>query len=96
MAGVRVDLKRIRTSWEARGFSFGIWTDPPGKVWEDYVHDTDELFLVLDGDVELEMDGRRTRPRAGEEILIPAGTPHTVRNVGAKTSRWLYGYRREA
>jgi quercetin dioxygenase-like cupin family protein len=86
--------EKILAEWKSRGFSGGIWVDPPGQVWEDYVHDEDELFMVLDGEVELEVDGKVTRPKRGEEVLIPARTKHTVRNVGNETSRWLYAYER--
>ncbi len=87
-------LEKIRTNWEARGFSCGLWVDPPGRVWADFVHDTDELVMVVAGEQEFEMDGKPIRPRIGEELLIPAKTRHTARNVGTVTSRWFYGYRR--
>ena len=48
--------------------------------------------VVLDGEVEFEVAGVTHRPRIGEELLIPAGAPHTVRNRGTTESRWLYGY----
>ncbi len=89
-----MDLEKIRTNWEARGFSCGLWVDPPGRVWADFVHDTDELVMVVAGEQEFEMDGKPIRPRIGEELLIPAKTRHTARNVGTVTSRWFYGYRR--
>jgi quercetin dioxygenase-like cupin family protein len=89
-----VDPEAIARRWRARGFSCGLWVDPPGQVWEDYVHETDELVLLVEGEVEFEVNGQLHRPRAGEELLIPAGARHTVRNVGAGTSRWLYGYAR--
>jgi mannose-6-phosphate isomerase-like protein (cupin superfamily) len=50
--------------------------------------------MVLQGDVEFEIAGVIHRPRAGEELLIPAGARHTVRNLGTTESRWLYGYAR--
>lgn len=87
-------FKQLEKDWNARGFSCGIWTAPPGQVWENYSHDTDELFMVLEGKVELEMQGRKLCPAAGEEILIPKQTVHSVRNIGHKTSRWFYGYKR--
>lgn len=87
-----VDLKDVERQWRARGFSCGLWTDPPGQVWADFVHAVDEVVLVVDGEVEFEIDGRASRPAPGEEVLIPAGARHTVRNVGATTSHWLYGY----
>ena len=89
-----VDRDAVRADWEARGFSFGLWTDPPGQVWADFIHATDELVMVVEGQVEFEIDGETHRPAVGVELLIPAGAEHTVRNLGPTTSRWLYGYRR--
>ncbi len=88
-----VDQAQIEREWRTRGFSCGLWVDPPGQVWEDYVHSTDELLLVLEGELELEMQGRSFRPATGEEVLIPARVTHSVRNVGGTTARWLYGYK---
>ncbi len=89
-----IDQAAVAQRWRARGFSCGLWVDPPGQVWEDYVHEVDELVLVVQGEVEFEVSGQPHRPRAGEELLIPARTRHTVRNVGSGQSRWLYGYAR--
>lgn len=83
----------VERDWRARGFSCGLWTDPPGQEWRNFVHATDELVMLLEGEIELEFSGRTLRPSAGEEILIPARTSHTVRNVGNVTARWLYGYK---
>jgi cupin 2 domain-containing protein len=82
----------IRADWAARGYSCGLWTDPPGTRWEGYVHDSDELFMVLEGEVELKLGERTFRPAIGAEILITCGVVHSVRNVGTTNSRWLYGY----
>ena len=87
-----MDVDSIKKDWHKRGFSCDLWVDPPGKVWEDYVHQTDELFMVLEGEVELEMGGTTFYPKSGEEILIPANEKHSVRNIGKVQSRWLYGY----
>jgi len=90
-----IPLKRndIQQSWLSRGFSCDLWTDPPGQEWIDYVHSVDELLMLMEGELEMEMQGRRFRPKLGEEVFIPAGEPHTVRNVGGTTARWLYGYK---
>ncbi|WP_447972811.1 cupin domain-containing protein [Nitrospira sp. Kam-Ns4a] len=93
MLVARVDRWQIQRDWNARGFSCGLWVDPPGQVWKDYVHEADELLLVLEGELEVEFLGRTIRPKPGEEVLIPARVRHSVRNVGRTTARWLYGYR---
>jgi mannose-6-phosphate isomerase-like protein (cupin superfamily) len=88
------DLDQVPADWRKRGFSCDVWTDPPGQVWSDFVHPVDELVIPIEGDVEVEMQGRRLRPAVGEEVFIPAGVSHTVRNLGRGQSRWYYGYRR--
>ncbi|MCH6557576.1 MAG: cupin domain-containing protein [Nitrospirae bacterium] len=64
-----LDRTLIERDWRARGFSCELWTDGPGQEWNDFVHGTDELLLVVEGELELEMQGRIFRPKPGEEIL---------------------------
>ncbi|HLQ36822.1 MAG TPA: cupin domain-containing protein [Planctomycetota bacterium] len=90
----RIDMAVTGREWAERGFSCELWVDPPGQVWSDFVHDVDELLLMQRGSIVLEMHGRVLRLDPGDEITIPAGTRHTVRNVGDGAARWLYGYRR--
>ena len=83
----------ISKKWAARGFGCDLWVDPSGQCWEDFVHHTDELVIVVEGQMDFEINGHIIHPRAGEEIFIPAGAIHSVRNIGSSTARWLYGYR---
>jgi quercetin dioxygenase-like cupin family protein len=93
-----VDTEAVRRRWAAEGYGCDLWVDPPGQVWRDFVHPTDELVCVVEGEIEVEIDleagGRTDRLGPGGEVHIPAGAVHTVRNVGGVTARWLYGYRR--
>ncbi|HLF97503.1 MAG TPA: cupin domain-containing protein [Methylococcaceae bacterium] len=88
-----IDSRQIAQDWQARGFSCDLWVDPPGQCWEDFVHASDELVVVLDGEMEFEVEGTICRPMAGAELFIPAGAVHSARNRGSRTARWLYGYR---
>ena len=63
------------------------------QAWENFVHETDELVIVLEGKMEFEVSGKVVHPEPGAEIHIPAGANHSARNIGQTTSRWLYGYR---
>lgn len=90
------DLSQVPAQWRARGYSCDIWSDPPGQVWADFVHDVDELVMPIEGALELTLQGRTLRPEVGEEVLIPARVSHTVRNIGDRRNRWYYGYRRRA
>ncbi len=88
------DMNQVAEAWRRRGFSCDLWTDPPGQRWEGFVHGVDELVMVLEGEMEFELEGRVYRPQPGEELFIPAGVVHSARNIGRRTARWLYGYRR--
>ena len=88
----KIDRHAVAREWAERGYSCDLWEDPPGQRWEDYVHPVDELILLLEGELELELHGEDRRLKAGEELHIPAGTVHSVRNVGDTMVRWLYGY----
>jgi uncharacterized cupin superfamily protein len=90
-----MDIASIRQHWRQRGFSCDLWVDPPGQCWERYLHATDELVMVVEGEVEFEVAGVIHQPWPGEELFIPAGAVHSVRNRGKGQARWLYGYGRE-
>lgn len=42
------------------------------------VHDFVEALLVLEGHMNLDIDGQTIRVQAGEVFLVPAGQPHAV------------------
>ncbi|MBP9777689.1 MAG: cupin domain-containing protein [Rickettsiaceae bacterium] len=83
---------KIKKDWANRGYSFGVFKDPPGRVWQDFTHASDELFIVVKGRVEMILDGKSSIPKIGEEIFIPRGCLHTVKNIGTTESEWFYGY----
>src|SRR5262245_31543442 len=83
---------KVEENWKSRGFSFGIWEDLPGTIWENYVHHEDELFMLAEGNVTLILHNKMIKPAIGEEIFIPAGIVHTVKTNPSSKSRWYYGY----
>ena len=93
--GAKMDPIDLERDWDERGYSCAIWTDLPGQEWKDFVHDTDELLMLMEGDIETTIQGNTLRPKLGDEVYIPAGAMHTVRNVGSTHSRWYYGYRQK-
>ena len=46
----------IKRDWNSRGYSFGVFRDPPGQVWADFVHQTDELVVLAEGEIEVEIE----------------------------------------
>jgi quercetin dioxygenase-like cupin family protein len=87
-----VSAAAVRADWKARGFSCENFVDPPGREWNDFVHDTDELVTVIEGRLRCLMNGKTHEIEAGDELFIPKGIRHSVHNVHAGTTRWLFGY----
>ena len=88
-----MNQEKIRENWESRGYSFGIFKDSPGQIWANFVHRTDELVVLAEGDIEIEIEGKSQQPQIGEEVFIPANAIHTVRNIGKTNNVWYFGYK---
>ena len=87
-----VRREQISRDWAARGYSCGLFTDPPGREWLDFVHATNELVTVLEGRLPMTVDGKSCVAEPGDEVFIPAGARHSVKNVHGGTTHWLFGY----
>ena len=55
----------IKRDWHSRGYSFGVFRDPSGQVRADFVHRTDELVVLAEGEIEVEIEGKSQRPQIG-------------------------------
>jgi quercetin dioxygenase-like cupin family protein len=62
---------------------------PPGGGPPPHRHDFEEMFHVLDGEVEVLFRGARSTARAGATVNIPANAPHAFKNVADKPARLL-------
>lgn len=87
-----VDQGAVAADWARRGYSCGLFVDPPGREWNGFVHSTNELVTVAEGRLEIEIQDQRFQAEPGDEVFIPKGAVHSVRNIHEATSRWLYGY----
>jgi len=90
--GRPVDRADVAAQWRARGYSCHDFADPPGRVWRDFVHETDEVVTVAEGRLELTVGSEVVLVEPGDEAFVPKGALHTVRNVHHGTTRWLFGY----
>jgi mannose-6-phosphate isomerase-like protein (cupin superfamily) len=52
-------------------------------------HDEDEAFYVLEGEITVICDGKKTVVGAGGYIFLPRGVPHGFRSSSPKDSRIL-------
>ncbi len=87
-----LDQDAVAAEWRARGYSCGSFVDPPGRRWEDFVHDCNELVTVIEGRLEMVVSGKTMTLEPGDEVFIPKGALHSVRNIHHGTTAWLYGY----
>lgn len=62
---------------------------PPGGGPPPHRHDFEEMFTVLDGEVEATFRGETLVLRAGETVNVPANAPHSFTNPGTSPARLL-------
>ena len=62
---------------------------PPNGGPPPHRHDFEEMFTVLEGEVEATFRGESMTVRAGETINVPANAPHSFRNLSDSPSRLL-------
>lgn len=65
----------------------------PGASAGRHTHPGDEISYVMEGEVELLIDGQPPKlVKAGESIVIPAGVVHDAHNPGNSPTRVLGVY----
>ncbi|WP_116092152.1 cupin domain-containing protein [Sphingomonas crusticola] len=65
----------------------------PGGEAARHKHPGEEIVYVLQGSLEYRLDGRPpVTLGAGEVLFVPAGVPHSVRNVGRDAALELATY----
>src|SRR3954453_15426550 len=62
---------------------------PPGGGPPPHRHDFEEMFSVLEGEIELTFRGASAVARAGETVNVPANASHVFRNVSERPARLL-------
>jgi NAD(P)-dependent dehydrogenase (short-subunit alcohol dehydrogenase family)/quercetin dioxygenase-like cupin family protein len=62
---------------------------PPGGGPPPHRHDFEEMFAILEGEIELTFRGERSVGRTGETLNIPANAPHSFKNLTKGPARLL-------
>jgi quercetin dioxygenase-like cupin family protein len=60
----------------------GVETHPP------HVHPHQEIIIVIEGTVEVSMDGKTETAEAGSVIFYEPSRPHNLRNAGTTPCRY--------
>lgn len=61
----------------------------PGSVLASHQDSAEEVLHILEGEAEAQIGDETGYLRAGEVAIVPAMSPHSVRNVGDGTLRVL-------
>ena len=72
--------------------SFAFETNSqPGQFVPVHVHPTqDEFILVQEGELDLKLDGKWVKAKAGDLVRMPRGIPHGYFNKSDKPARALF------
>src|SRR6266550_8338770 len=88
----RTDLQRHDLSAPGRE-AIQVRVDfDPGYVAPMHTHPGEEIIYVIEGTLEYEIGGKKSRVKAGDVLFVPAGTPHTATNIGSDNGAQLATY----
>lgn len=87
-------IDELKADWTNRGYSFGIGIIKANDAVNNAMHDDkNELVFMETGLYEFSLGDKMFTQKGNLEIPIPAGTTHTIKNLGAKDSKIYYGYK---
>ncbi len=85
--GVRMDL----LAWGNTVMEPHLFHVAPGKgSGSSYAHPGEEFLFVLQGQLEISLDGEKHRLQTGDSLYFDSTTPHRWRNPGKKETRILW------
>jgi len=82
MSEEELRLESICSSLRRDGFIPTPWEADPGEVHPNNTHSRDEVVYLLEGRLELTVNGKSHHLTEGDRILIPAGISHDLRVMG--------------
>ena len=65
---------------------------PSGTRLANFTHDSNELITVVEGRLQLTLEGTDMILEPGDEAFIPRNCLHSVINIAPTRTVWLYGY----
>ncbi|HEY1852855.1 MAG TPA: cupin domain-containing protein [Candidatus Binataceae bacterium] len=88
--GKGIELERLIPYSREHLLQGNIHCVAPGGRSEAIVHAGEEIGYVLEGEIELVIDGKKHRAEAGASFHFRSELPHSYRNVGTKSARVLW------
>jgi len=89
----RTDLQRHDLSVSGREVIQVRVDFDPGYMAPRHTHFGEEIIYVLEGTLEYRIDGQPPQTvKSGDVLFVPAGIPHTAKNVGTTNGAELATY----
>lgn len=88
-----IDRARIIDGLRHEGFEVIEWTDDAGTHYAEHAHTSEEVLVVLSGEITFSLLGTEHRLGPGERLALAAGATHTA-TVGPNGATYLVAARR--
>jgi quercetin dioxygenase-like cupin family protein len=89
-AGKGIQMERLIPYSREHLLQGNIHMVAPGGRSESIAHAGEEIGYVLEGEIELVIDGKKMRAKRGDSFHFRSELPHSYRNVGPKLARVLW------
>ncbi len=79
-----IETRERLPGWRGRTFhsetmTFGYWTFEEGSSIHEHHHPVEEVWNVIEGELEITVDGVTERVGPGGVAIVPFDAPHSVR-----------------
>lgn len=78
----QVSIQRVGDMTGAANLRANVWTVGEGSQLRHAHREQEELYLVLEGVAQVEVDGATYRLGERDALVVPAGVAHQLSNVG--------------
>jgi mannose-6-phosphate isomerase-like protein (cupin superfamily) len=62
---------------------------PPGGGPPPHLHEFEETFILLDGEMQVTFRGQKSTLRAGDTVNVPSNAPHQFHNASSEPVRMI-------
>jgi len=80
----QLEIRERLPGWRGRHFdsasmTFGYWSFEAGSSVHEHHHPQEEVWHIVEGELEVTVGGETRRIGPGMAAIVPANTPHSVR-----------------
>ena len=72
--------------FDSETMTFGHWTFERGAEVHEHRHPTDEVWFVIEGELEITIDGQTRTCGPGSAAIVPNDAPHALRALSDGTA----------